>query len=362
MKTEGKRSFSKKYFRDVYLLILLLVSVSDTYGALKTPSNTIVATIQTGPAPGSLVCSPNGNFVYANCEGEISVIDASTNQVISSLAMPATVNLSCLAISPDGQTLYTVSQTDSRDYVLYVISTATLTVTAQVSLSGEVRQIAMTPDGTELWITNVVYPEPGIFILDTVNLNGAGLSLPTFGGAYGIAFTSTGQAYVSYENNDTKYFSTDLALINVSSETIANANVAPGLHAAPLAGAQQVIINPNGNDVYVIDLARDREFTDAVAVNTVTGKTKKYYAVGTGQHVMSLGVTPDGNYLYLGVYDYTNNTAEVMSMNAANGNIIGSAVSITPSPAAIAIAPDGNYAYAASSAAGTVTVIDITPQ
>jgi DNA-binding beta-propeller fold protein YncE len=362
MKTAGKALFPNIDFPFVVLLILLIISATHPCAAkLKTPSNTVAATIQVGPSPGALVCSPDGRFVYVNCADEIAIIDTTSFQVIATVAMPYTVTLSCLAISPDGQNLYTVSQTDSNDYVLYVLSSTSKSVTAQVSLYGEVRQIAMTPDGTELWITNVHYPEPGLFILDTANLTGDSLSLPTSGGAYGVAFTAAGQAYVSYGNNDAKHFSTNVALINVSSETLASSNVAPALHAAPLAGALQLTMNPNGQHLYAIDLARDATFTDAIAVNTTTGKTKKYYSEGTGQHVMSQAVTPDGNYLYLGLYDYTNNTGTVTSFNAASGSVIGKSIPITPSPAAIAISPDGKYAYVSSSGAGTVTMIDIAP-
>jgi len=362
MKARRKNSFSKIDFRRASLLILLIISVTNTGMArLKTPSNAVVATISGVPGAGAVVCSPDGRFVYVNCADEIAIIDTTIPQVVATVAMPFTVTLSCLAISPDGQTLYTVSQTDSNDYVVYVISTVSRTVTAQVSLNGEVRQIAMTPDGTELWIGNIHYPEPGIFILDTFSLTGDSLSLPTSGGAYGIAFTTAGQAYVSYENNNAKQLSIDLALINVSSETLANSNVAPALHAAPLAGAQQLTMNPNGKFLYAIDLARDATFTDAIAVNIATAGTKKYYSQGAGQHVMSQGVTPDGNYLYLGLYNYTTNTGAVTSLNAANGSAIGKSIPITPSPAAIAISPDGKYAYVTSSGAGSVTMIDITP-
>ncbi len=156
------------------------------------------------------------------------------------------------------------------------MSSTSKSVTAQVSLYGEVRQIAMTPAGTELWITNVHYPEPGLFILDTANLTGdSGFAFTSnFRRAYGVAFTAAGEAYVSYGNNDARHFSTNVALINVSSETLASSNVASALHAAPLAGALQLTMNPNGQHLYAIDLARDATFTDAIAVNTTTGKTK----------------------------------------------------------------------------------------
>ncbi len=97
MKTAGKALFPNIDFPFVFLLILLIISATHPCAAkLKTPSNTVVATIQVGPSPGALVCSPDGRFVYVNCADEIAIIDTTSFQVIATVAMPyGHVVLSC---------------------------------------------------------------------------------------------------------------------------------------------------------------------------------------------------------------------------------------------------------------------------
>ena len=66
----------------IFGLAILLLTLSGTVQATP-PKNTVVATINIGALPGSVVCSADGKFVYVTISGGIAIIDASPNTLSS---------------------------------------------------------------------------------------------------------------------------------------------------------------------------------------------------------------------------------------------------------------------------------------
>jgi hypothetical protein len=60
------------------------------------------------------------------------------------------------------------------------------------------------------------------------------------------------------------------------------------------------------------------------------------------EYVDCQGITPKGNYLYLGLQN-----TEVLSINPENGTAEGPSVPISGNPTAVAVRPDGKFIYAA---------------
>jgi YVTN family beta-propeller protein len=94
------------------------VVVTDTAKALTDPSHAVRANVRVGSFPFAIAVTPDGHFVYvANC-GEycltsepssastVSVIDTSTNKVLSAITLPPSSGPTGIAITPDGTLAY----------------------------------------------------------------------------------------------------------------------------------------------------------------------------------------------------------------------------------------------------------------
>lgn len=122
--------------------------------------------------PGTPVCSSDSQYVYVASnnsdftQGEIIVISVATHEVISQFAAGA--QALGLAISPDGQTLYSCDDNSN----IQVISTANHTVTATINLNVPVITafspiLTLSPDGTSLWVATFSRATQAIYVINT---------------------------------------------------------------------------------------------------------------------------------------------------------------------------------------------------
>ncbi|MFY9988435.1 MAG: hypothetical protein WAK31_27010 [Chthoniobacterales bacterium] len=329
------------------------------------PKNTVVRTIKVGSRPACLVCSPDGQFVYVGGNSEeLYVIDATTNRLSSSFTVSGLDGaIFALAISSDGQTLYS----PAIDFeTLYVMSIATQSVTTYVTLNGFPTSEALTPDGTQLWIGISAGDSGvnGINIVDTANdqVNPTPIQLP--GIPFSVVFTPDGTyAYVSYNANGVY----SLALIDTASQTVVNSNVAGSSLHANTYGPEQLTMDPNGKELFVNEFTSvsGPDYTVTESVNTSNNKTKQVYSTaGTDYNVTvsSQNITPNGKYLYFGIESSESKKGTVVTVDTAQAQTVGQPVTVGVSPVAIAIKPNGRDAYVANESSNTVTVINITPE
>jgi DNA-binding beta-propeller fold protein YncE len=109
------------------------------------PKNRIVASLKISN-PRDAVCSADNQYVYVASnnsnftQSQVVVISVATHEVISQF--DAGAQALALAISPDGQTLYSID--DNCD--IQVISTANQTVTGTISLN-----LSIFPDSHQNW-------------------------------------------------------------------------------------------------------------------------------------------------------------------------------------------------------------------
>ena len=119
------------------------------------------------------VASNNSSFT----QGQIIVISVATHEVISQFA--AGSQALGLAISPDGQTLYSCD--DNSD--IQVISTASQTITATINLNvpvitGFAPILALSPDGTSLWVATFSSAIQAIYVINTATDQVASTTIP----------------------------------------------------------------------------------------------------------------------------------------------------------------------------------------
>jgi YVTN family beta-propeller protein len=338
--------------------LLLVFALTASFEAKATdPKNTVVTTVNVGSLPGYLVCSPDSKFVYVTIYGGIAAINAATNRLSTNFSLPGTQTF--VAISKDGQTLYASDITNTGNGV-QVISIANQSVTTLLPFEYPTR-LALSPDGTELWVSNSTNDsQGGIYIIDTsTNQVTAGpIQVSNESPAY-MVFTPDGtNVYATYSTADTitPYY---LVQIDTSTQAVLNADVAgKTLRSKGLDGPLLLSMNPNGKTLY----AEDQSGSYPSVMKTVTFSTGKAKHLYSPLSDTDQGITPNGRYLYLlNQGSGPNIPGTVVSIATSHGEAAGPTATVGVGPTSIGIRPDGKRAYVSNQTSGTVTVINIQP-
>ncbi len=136
---------------------------------IDTRANTATQSISVGLGnPSDVVITPDGRRAYVSIptpgESTVDVIDTSTNSVTAEIPLPGSQELPFgLAVTPDGSTVYVAEQvvffaptpTDTGLSGLLVIDTATNTVISGIFFGFRPFQVAITPDGSLVYVTDM---------------------------------------------------------------------------------------------------------------------------------------------------------------------------------------------------------------
>jgi YVTN family beta-propeller protein len=180
-----------------------------------------------------------------------------------------------------------IDMTSASPPNVFVIDTATNSVTATpipAPLNTGIIDVAITPNGAWGYATNAgAFPIPGttVYVINTAT-NTVSTTIPVGSGPHGVAITPSGAfAYV------TNYLSNAVSVINTATNTV-TATVPVGNYAADVA------ISPNGAFVYVSNLNDNTISVISTATNTVTTTIP----VG-GIHPDGIAITPNGVLAYV---------------------------------------------------------------
>ncbi|WP_445168097.1 YncE family protein [Mycolicibacterium sp. Dal123E01] len=257
-----------------------------TVSLINTATNKVIATIPVGTQAGGVVFDPTGTRFYA--------VDPIGNSVVAvslpanSVGTPIGVgpNPFMTAIGPVGTPaagkLYVTNFGDSGlGNTVSVVDIATKQVTTVIVGRNGAGPfgVAVSPDGTRLWVTNA--SADAIAIVDTT-INKVIKTVPLPSGAVYVAFSPDGhQVYVT--NADT---TNTVTVINTADYTTAGTITVgqkPGAIAFSADGSVAYVTNQSDNTVSVI--------------NTATKTSIKTIAVG--KNPLGVAASPDGKYLYV---------------------------------------------------------------
>jgi YVTN family beta-propeller protein len=244
---------------------------------IDTRTHTVVpSSIATAPAVAA-VPSPDGRVVYVLAtSGTVEVLDVVTTTVIASI--PVGIAPGDVAFTPDGRRAYVVNNgSTSIVHVVEVASSAVVGAPIAFPAFSNLRNIAITPDGSMAYIT----ADSGVFPLNLTD-HTIGPVIPT-GASNGIAITSDGQTAFVADRDGNVVRIVDLSLGTVSPTTLPTGDLPYG-----------VTLSPNGEELYVVNFespGRTSVFdvaTRALIMDVAKGIYPSYGAF-----------TPDGRFVYV---------------------------------------------------------------
>ena len=228
---------------------LYALGSSGVLHVVDTASNSVLASLPVGAGLGEIAVTPDGSRLFI-ASTNITVIDTATDAIVASCApeqtaVPGVSNVAVgVAISPDGARAFVGVVSYSYDITgfrvdgsLAVVDTATTTVTRSIPLYSQPGPIAVTADGSRVYV--------GIKTYWANTLYGAGF-LP---GRWAAAIDTATDAVVQWID------------LGADGATWAQQHTPAGLAVTPDRSGIYVSI-PNGNSVAAIDAATNaiREF------------------------------------------------------------------------------------------------------
>lgn len=338
------------------------------------PANTVVATINVGVNPAGLAITPDSKFAYVannNNYGitggdSASVLNLTNNTLDLTISLTASGEPYTVSINPAGTKAYV---TNSNSTTITIIDTLTNTVTGTINGFDGPSGMAISPDGTTGYVNNYGGPQ-GVMsgngttvnvvdllsniITDTITVDLAPAAL---------AITPDG-AFVYVINYVTGNPGTGtISVIRTSDNTVVDTIADPSL-----SGPFGIAITPNGKFAYITNFGSNNFDPIGTTVSVVDLASNTIIAViPLGIQPAGIAITPDSKYAYATNYNTLYTTTFFSSLvpgqgtvniiDIATNKVIPPTIAVDQSPANIAIAPDGEFAYVTNYTSNTVNVI-----
>ncbi len=336
--------------------------------------NTVIATVNTGVTPAGLAITPDGKFAYVANNNNYSIAGQDSVSVINlTTNMPETIITDG---SFDEPYTVTINATGTKAYVtnsngatVTVIDIATNTVIAVISGFDGPSGFVITPDGNTAYVNNYGGPIVGsgngttvrVVDLNTNTIVGPAITVALAPAA--MAITPDG-AYVYVACYVDGNPGTGIISIIDTATNTAIINAITGF-----SGPFDIVITPDGNYAYISNFGSNNftPFGTTVSVVDLNSNT----IVGTiivGIQPSGIAITPNGKYAYVTNYnalyadsvsftDLTPGQGTVNIIDIATNTLLPVTIAVDQAPSAIAITPDGRFAYVSNYISNTVNVI-----
>ncbi|WP_308295055.1 GH92 family glycosyl hydrolase [Streptomyces sp. NK08204] len=240
----------------------------NTVTPVDTRTHNAGPAIPVGGGPDGMAVAGGDLFVADNNSNDVTVIDTATNTVIKTV--PVGSIAADVAATPDGKTVWV---TNFGDGTVQPIDVATLTAGTPITVGSQPERLDTSPDGTHLWVAN-----QGSGTVSDVDLATRSVAHTVAVGAapYGVGITPDGsRVFVSNGG------SSSVSVVSTASDSVV-ATIATG------AGPQGVAVSPDGTKAYVTDSGAGG--VTPIAVATDTAGT----FIPTGSGAYAVGFSPDG--------------------------------------------------------------------
>jgi YVTN family beta-propeller protein len=181
-------------------------------------NNSVIATAPFGGNATGIAVTPDGRDLYiANGdEGQVSVIDTSTNVPVANIPVGIGGEHRSVAITSDGAFAYVTSQVSNT---LTIVATATNTVVKSISMSGEPIWVTFSPDGSRAYVSNQT---AGTLSVVSTSAQDVIAAAPGFSAPFHSAFTKDGRYLLVSSQGDNS-----IKVVNPHTNTIVK-SIPPG--------------------------------------------------------------------------------------------------------------------------------------
>jgi YVTN family beta-propeller protein len=224
------------YFADTGNDTLAVINTADlNYNNYELPEETVV---NVGQDPEGVAVTPDGSQVWVTDTGPetgspslggITVVSAASDTVTASISLPTDPRE--LAFSPSGRTAYVTTSSG-----LLVINTATRQVVDTIPGLGDPEDVAVSPDGRTLYVTNTIQ---GVVDVISAATNTVTRTIKVGELPWGLVLSSDGSTlYVADGNSDA------VSVISTASDTVTATIPDAG-------GPVSVALTPDGSRLWV---------------------------------------------------------------------------------------------------------------
>jgi YVTN family beta-propeller protein len=367
----------KIYFTVLALLPACVSAQSKNRNAL---ANMVVATMNTGINPSSIAINPNNNTGYVTNANElgfslqdtISVLNLQNNTVMQTISDPSFNEPSSITFNPNGTKAYV---TNSNGTTLSVLNPVTNQVTGTISGFDGPAGLAISSNGQTGYAIN--YGSAGGVgvgngtTVSVINLNNNTITKTiTVGqGPSSVALSPNGNSLLvtSFMNGDMN--TGTLSVINTATNMVTNT-------ITGFSGPTGVAISPNGSRAFVTNFGSGAP----ASPNSLVGNTVSVVNLYTGQIIKTINVglepsaiaiTPNGNFAYVtnsntfetpvnsSVNDVLAGQGTVSIINTNSNMVVAPTIEVGQDPSAITISANGKLAYVTNALSNTVSVIQL---
>lgn len=254
-------------------------------GIMATASDTYLgAPIDLGStsSPAGMVVTPNGQDLYVAESGLGQVVEVDTIEhslVGSPMVTGPALNL---AISPDGSSLFVDGGSLSNSVT--VVSTATDTVNPNPIPVSDPGAMAMSADGTALYVISSPTSGPAVVVIDpaTGKVSGPPVALPATSQPAQLALSPDGsELYVTDANGQA------VARVDTTTATLNSATIALPQGLTP----RDITVTADGTTAY-LDGTAVGGTSELVSVDLATGSVSSPVILAGGQQPVSLVLAP----------------------------------------------------------------------
>ncbi len=282
----------------------------------------------TNPVTATVTATPlSTNYAYiANSNAQtISVVDMATHAVVTTINVGGAPE--AVAVSPDGTRVYV-----TNSHNVLVISTLSNTVIATIPIGSPSANLCVSPDGSKIYVVLQGYPEAVSVINATTYAVLATIKIGTNPAGIGVSPDGL-HLYVT-----DSYVGTVSVISTVTDTITATINL--------VQGASAVAVTPDGSRVYVANGYGNSVSVISTATNAVVA------TISNMSDPEGVAISPDGAFVYVMSSTSNNLTVIRTSTNAATATI-----PVGNSPEAVSITNDGALICVVNTGSNNISLI-----